>query len=187
MADIAPDAVNMVPGFGPHDSSSVRVIKEGLLAHFFCAERRSYHLDDVKWFLELTNEQVHMPHMHSSPSDSWTDGDFEMNVSEKVQSHVLHVCYYTAHNTLQAPKGALCAPQIHKFYLEQVLTKTKSTQDAFNPLPVYNHNVRLLVGNILCTTPGLGSPGPYIPNCYQDCLPVNEEETSKVIKRCYFD
>lgn len=31
---------------------------EGLFAHFFSAERRGYHSEDVHWFLELANEQV---------------------------------------------------------------------------------------------------------------------------------
>ena len=31
---------------------------EGLFAHFFSADRRAYHPEDVRWFLELANEQV---------------------------------------------------------------------------------------------------------------------------------
>ena len=30
---------------------------EGLFAHFFSAERRSYHSEDIHWFLELANAQ----------------------------------------------------------------------------------------------------------------------------------
>ena len=39
------------------DNHHVRLIMEGLFAHFFSAERQSYHRDDVQWFLQLANEQ----------------------------------------------------------------------------------------------------------------------------------
>ena len=40
------------------DSHSVRLLLEGLFAHFFSPYRRSYDTKDVQWFLELANEQV---------------------------------------------------------------------------------------------------------------------------------
>lgn len=30
---------------------------EGLFAHFFSVERQSYHPNDIRWFMELANEQ----------------------------------------------------------------------------------------------------------------------------------
>ena len=39
------------------DNDTVRILLEGLFAHFFSAERQSYHPNDVRWFMELANEQ----------------------------------------------------------------------------------------------------------------------------------
>ena len=39
------------------DSRSVRLLMEGLFAHFFSPYRRGYDTEDVQWFLELANEQ----------------------------------------------------------------------------------------------------------------------------------
>ena len=39
------------------DNQGVRRLMEGLFAHFFSADRRGYHPEDVRWFLELANEQ----------------------------------------------------------------------------------------------------------------------------------
>ena len=40
------------------NDQGVRRLLEGLFAHFFSADRRAYHPEDVRWFLELANEQV---------------------------------------------------------------------------------------------------------------------------------
>ena len=39
------------------DSRSVRLLMEGLFAHFFSPYRRGYDTEDVQWFLALANEQ----------------------------------------------------------------------------------------------------------------------------------
>lgn len=39
------------------ENADMRVILEGLFTHFFSAERQRHHHDDIKWFLELSNEQ----------------------------------------------------------------------------------------------------------------------------------
>ena len=36
---------------------SVRLLVEGLFAHFFASYRHSYHTEDIQWFLELANKQ----------------------------------------------------------------------------------------------------------------------------------
>ncbi len=36
-------------------SDASRVLLEGLFSHFFSPERRHYHSDDIRWFLELAN------------------------------------------------------------------------------------------------------------------------------------
>ena len=40
-----------------HDSCSVRLLMEGLFAHFFSPYRKHYNTEDIQWFLELANEQ----------------------------------------------------------------------------------------------------------------------------------
>ena len=40
-----------------HGSCSVRLLLEGLFAHFFSPDRPGYHTEDVQWFLELANKQ----------------------------------------------------------------------------------------------------------------------------------
>ena len=36
---------------------SIRLLVEGLFAHFFSPHRHSYHTEDIQWFLELANKQ----------------------------------------------------------------------------------------------------------------------------------
>ena len=36
---------------------SVRLLVEGLFAHFFSMYRHGYHTEDIQWFLELANKQ----------------------------------------------------------------------------------------------------------------------------------
>lgn len=35
----------------------IRLLIEGLFAHFFSSHRPAYHKEDVEWFLELANQQ----------------------------------------------------------------------------------------------------------------------------------
>ncbi len=53
---------NSTPG---HNNAS-RVLLEGLFAHFFSPERKSYHSGNIRWFLELANCQK-----------EWGSGQFE--------------------------------------------------------------------------------------------------------------
>ena len=38
-------------------STQIKLVLEGLLSHFFSADRSSYAVEDVGWFLELVNKQ----------------------------------------------------------------------------------------------------------------------------------
>ena len=40
-----------------HDILDMRMITEGLFAHFFSPERQRYHPEDISWFLKLANEK----------------------------------------------------------------------------------------------------------------------------------
>ena len=40
-------------------STSINLVVEGLLAHFFSADQPKYEFEDVRWFLELVNKQKH--------------------------------------------------------------------------------------------------------------------------------
>lgn len=44
-------------GFIARGNTSVRLIIEGLLAHFFSPDRPSYFPEDALWFLKLANKQ----------------------------------------------------------------------------------------------------------------------------------
>ncbi len=44
-------------GFTARGNTSVRLVIEGLLAHFFSADRPIYDSEDALWFLELANKQ----------------------------------------------------------------------------------------------------------------------------------
>ena len=64
LADVATVAVEVLSAsaFSPslhRDNQSVRLLMEGLFAHFFSPHRPRYHPEDTQWFMELANEQVH--------------------------------------------------------------------------------------------------------------------------------
>ncbi len=40
------------------DNQKVRLLMEGLFAHFFSPYRPSYHPEDARWFMELANDQL---------------------------------------------------------------------------------------------------------------------------------
>ncbi len=40
------------------DNQNVRLLMEGLFAHFFSSHRPSYHPEDARWFMELANDQM---------------------------------------------------------------------------------------------------------------------------------
>lgn len=44
-------------GFTASGNTPVRLVIEGLLAHFFSPDRPSYVQDDVVWFLKFANKQ----------------------------------------------------------------------------------------------------------------------------------
>ena len=49
-------------GFSAHlhrGNTPVRLVMEGLFAHFFSPDRPTYDSADVRWFLQLANEQGH--------------------------------------------------------------------------------------------------------------------------------
>ena len=45
-------------GFLSRRNAAIRLVIEGLLAHFFSQDRPSYSSDDAVWFLELANQQT---------------------------------------------------------------------------------------------------------------------------------
>jgi len=52
--------LNSTPSFGAgSDSTQIRHIVEGLLAHFFSLHQSSYHPQDMRWLLEMANLQTH--------------------------------------------------------------------------------------------------------------------------------
>lgn len=50
--------------------TQVKLVVEGLLAHFFSADQPKYVLEDVKWFLKLLNKQQRWFSVHQGGSDS---------------------------------------------------------------------------------------------------------------------
>ena len=60
---VAELAVEVVENAGLNSSlpsdynESIRIILEGLLAHFFSPERQCYNSEDIRWFLNLANSQ----------------------------------------------------------------------------------------------------------------------------------
>ena len=59
LADAAQLAVEVVSSCRSenHDFLDLRMITEGLFAHFFSPERQQYHPEDISWFLKLANEK----------------------------------------------------------------------------------------------------------------------------------
>lgn len=51
-----------------HDSDLVHKLLDGLLAHYFSSDRPYYHSDDVRWFLQLANAQLHWQVDHLEPA-----------------------------------------------------------------------------------------------------------------------
>ena len=59
MAEVVVEVVSSSPFSSTlhRSNTAVRLLLEGLLAHFFSPYRPHYHRDDVLWFLRLANEQ----------------------------------------------------------------------------------------------------------------------------------
>ena len=71
-----------------------------------------------------------------------------------------------------------------KLYLARILgTCPKDYSDEVTksgPLELYQHKPRTALGSVLTSTPGLGSPGPYIPVFYQEFPPIKPGPSSDV-------
>ena len=71
-----------------------------------------------------------------------------------------------------------------KLYLARILgTCPKDYSDEATksgPLELYQHKPRTALGSVLTSTPGLGSPGPYIPVFYQESPPIKPGPSSDV-------
>ena len=59
---------------------------EGLFSHFFSADRRGYHEEDMRWFLELANQQDDwcVPHV----SDIVIGGTSEQDLVDELQKSI---------------------------------------------------------------------------------------------------
>ena len=79
------------------------IINEGLLSHFFSAERQSYHKDDVKWFLEQANMLVQQTMHTSLPEHSATPG----HLAERLCSEVVSNIDKSQHPTSQVMHGCV--------------------------------------------------------------------------------
>ena len=81
------------------------------------------------------------------------------------------------------PHGAISL-HMFKLYLARILgTCPKDYSDEATksgPLELYQHKPRTALGSVLTSTPGLGSPGPYIPVFYQESPPIKPGPSSDV-------
>lgn len=70
-------------------SSQVKLILEGLLSHFFSADRTSYFIEDVQWFLELVNKQECLSKLDTSEEHKYEqEEDVELSAAFEVQTEV---------------------------------------------------------------------------------------------------
>ena len=60
---------------------AVRLVMEGLLAHFFPPDRPQYHTEDILWFLKLANEQEQWS---ANPFEGEEESRFEAATEESV-------------------------------------------------------------------------------------------------------
>ena len=67
-------------------SVQIRLLMEGLFSHFFSADRRGYHEEDMRWFLELANQQDDwcVPHV----SDIVIGGTSEQDLLDELQKSI---------------------------------------------------------------------------------------------------
>ena len=56
LAHITEVAVEVTSGSPLDSNEDLRLIIEGLFAHFFSPERQHGHTDDIHWFLEMANK-----------------------------------------------------------------------------------------------------------------------------------
>ena len=71
------------------NDQGVRRLMEGLFAHFFSADRRAYHTEDVRWFLELANEQVEWKANVYEQDVGVVSGDLSDDILTKFESRKL--------------------------------------------------------------------------------------------------
>ncbi|CAI8009278.1 hypothetical protein GBAR_LOCUS6260 [Geodia barretti] len=120
---------------------------EGLFSHFFSADRRGYHEEDMRWFLELANQQDDwcVPHV----SDIVIGGTSEQDLIPK---DAISMCTF-------------------KMYLSRLLGECdRQNEDPARcgPLLLHQYHPRLQVGQALVKKASVGSSGPYIPTFYQE-------------------
>lgn len=61
-------------------STQVKVVLEGLLSHFFSADRSGYAVEDVLWFFELVNKQ-----------EQWFSKDYKSKLVKYKQEEEIEV------------------------------------------------------------------------------------------------
>ena len=153
------------PNLHRNDHGVCRLM-EGLFAHFFSTDRRTYHVEDVHWFLELANEQVEWKANVYEQDVDVVSGDLSDDILTKFESH-----------------GAISL-HTFKLYLARILgTSPKDCSleaTKSGPLELYQHKPRTAVGHVLTSAPDLGSPGPYIPVFYQESPPIKSGPSSDV-------
>ena len=72
------------------DNQGVRRLMEGLFAHFFSADRRGYHTEDIHWFLELANEQEDWRANKYETEAGVVSGDLNVDILRKFEKSVAH-------------------------------------------------------------------------------------------------
>lgn len=84
--------------FSPDNDTSIRLIIESLLRHFFSSFRRNYYHKDALWFMRLANEQEQWTLQEQSEHKAELDLESCMKVCKSwlYCCHTAHINLFTA-------------------------------------------------------------------------------------------
>jgi len=143
--------IDVVLGVLMHKNTKyIAYVVEGLLEHCFSEYRKEYHPEDIRWFLELVNQQL------------W-DEIYPTDSTIKSQICDLLKCEsFTEH----FPSGCISL-NVFKFYLSRILSKSKAVSSRLSVVVPWNNETRLEIGRVLVAAkPSYDPPGSYVPPFY---------------------
>lgn len=117
--------IDVVLGVLMHKNTKyIAYVVEGLLEHCFSEYRKEYHPEDIRWFLELVNQQL------------WdeiypTDSTIKSQICDLLKCEI-----FTEH----FPSGCISL-NVFKFYLSRILSKSKAVSSRLSVVVPWNNEV----------------------------------------------
>jgi len=143
--------IDVVLGVLMHKNTKyIAYVVEGLLDHCFSEYRKEYHPEDIRWFLELVNQQL------------WDEIYPTGSTIKRQICDLLKFERFTEH----FPSGCISL-NVFKFYLSRILSKSKAVSSRLSVVVPWNNETRLEIGRVLVAAkPSYDPPGSYVPPFY---------------------